>query len=131
MKKVTRAIIINEKGKVLLGKRARGIASGLYALIGGKPDEGEVVRDAVIREVKEEIGLDFEPTLYMERIDSSSDPNDPWLVYYFIGIANGTLELEPDEVESIIYISEDELDEIEIAFDHKERLVEYFQSSRG
>ena len=36
-----RAIILVNHNKVLLGKRARGIGVGQYALIGGKPDEGE------------------------------------------------------------------------------------------
>jgi 8-oxo-dGTP pyrophosphatase MutT (NUDIX family) len=128
MKEVCRAIITDGKGRVLLGKRARGTAAGQYALIGGKPDSGENPRETVIREVREELGVDFAPTLYLEKIDSSSDPADPWMVYYFVGPINGDTVLNPDEVEDVIFVSEDDLDDIEIAFDGKERLREYFQS---
>jgi len=128
MKEVCRAIITDEKGKVLLGKRARSNAAGQYALIGGKPDSGESPRETVIREVKEELGVDFAPTLYLEKIDSSSDPADPWMVYYFVGPINENPVLNPDEVEDVIFVSEEDLDGIEIAFDGKERLKEYFQS---
>ncbi len=130
MKKVSRAIITNNEGRVLLGKKAKGTAAGLYMLIGGKLDNNEMAIDAVIREVKEEIGLDFIPTPYLEKIDAISDPTNPWLSYYFVGAAKGQLKLNPDEVVDVIYISEDELDQINIAFDHKERLIEYFQSLR-
>lgn len=128
MKEVCRAIIIDKKGKILLGRRARGTAAGQYALIGGKPDSGESPRETVIREVKEELGVDFAPTLYLEKIDSSSDPADPWMVYYFVGSINKNPVLNPDEVEDVIFVSEEDLDGIEIAFDGKERLKEYFQS---
>jgi ADP-ribose pyrophosphatase YjhB (NUDIX family) len=49
MKEVSRAIIMDEEGKVLLGKRGRGIGEGLYALIRGKPDQGESAEEAIVR----------------------------------------------------------------------------------
>jgi 8-oxo-dGTP pyrophosphatase MutT (NUDIX family) len=130
MKEVSRAIITNEQGKVLLGKRGRGTAEGLYALIGGKPDQGESAEDAIVREVMEEIGLRFSPTFYLEEVDSNSDPEDPWKVTYFIGPVAGELKLEPAEVEEVIYVSESELDRIAIAFNHKQKLVNFFQSRK-
>jgi ADP-ribose pyrophosphatase YjhB (NUDIX family) len=55
MKIVTRAIILNNEGKVLLGKRARtdSIGSGQWAILGGKPDPGETFEQAIVREVYE------------------------------------------------------------------------------
>ncbi len=133
MKEVSRAIITDEHGNVLLGKRARGVGAGLYALVGGKLEEGETPSEAVYREVKEEIGLDFQPTPstpYLEIIEQSPDTADSWVAYYFVGIATGELVLEPNEIEAIIYVSENDLPEIEIAFHHAQRLFEYFQSRR-
>ena len=128
MKSVTRAIILDQEGKVLLGKRAGKIATGQYALIGGKSDPEESPEYAIIRKVKEEIGLEFTPIPYLEKIDSHSDPKEPWMVYYFTESAKGELKLEPSEVEEVIFISEDDLDELDIAFDHREKLKEFFQS---
>jgi len=128
MKEVSRAIITNREGKVLLGKRVRDAAIGLYALIGGKPDIGENAKDAITREVMEEIGLEFNPSFYLEEIDAISDSKEPWKVTYFTGPTVGELKLEPTEVEGVVYVSEPDLDKIDIAFDHKQKLIEFFQS---
>lgn len=128
MKEVCRAIIINSDGKVLLGKRQHGLGVNLYALIGGKPEANESIEESVIREVKEEIGLDFNPSLYFEELDSVSVPGETWEVTYFTGTVSGDLKLKEDEVIDIIYISEDDLDNTPIAFDHKRILKDYFQS---
>jgi mutator protein MutT len=129
MKEVSRAIILNQEGKVLLGRRTRGIGMGQYCLIGGKPDVGESAKEAVIREVREEIGVEFgQPQFYLRCLDNST--NDPWLVTYFTGIIRGEIRLELTEVEDIIFVSEDELDTLDIAFDQKNRLRDFFGRRR-
>lgn len=131
MKQVSRAIITNEEGKVMLGQRSQGLGEGLYALIGGKPDQGESAKEAIVREVKEETGLTFLPTYYLEEVDRDSDSEDPWKVTYFTGTVTGDVKLEPSEIREIIYVSEHDLDLIPIAFNHKEKLKEFFQSRYG
>lgn len=126
MKQVCRAIIVNEEGKVLLGKREHGMGMNQYALIGGKPDGDETLAEAIIREVKEEVGLNFNPELYLQQIDDYSVPGEEWLVEYFTGDANGDLRLKGDEVLDVIFVSNDDLDSLSIAFNHKEILKDYF-----
>ncbi len=48
-------------GKVLIVRRARPPAHGLYTLPGGGVELGETLEEAVIREIKEETNLDVEP----------------------------------------------------------------------
>jgi 8-oxo-dGTP diphosphatase len=48
-------------GKVLIVRRARPPAHGLYTLPGGGVELGETLEEAVIREVREETALDVEP----------------------------------------------------------------------
>jgi 8-oxo-dGTP diphosphatase len=48
-------------GKVLLVRRARPPAHGLYTLPGGGVELGETLEQAVIREVREETALDVAP----------------------------------------------------------------------
>ncbi len=48
-------------GKVLAVRRARKPALNLYTLPGGGVEIGETLHEAVIREVREETGLDVEP----------------------------------------------------------------------
>ena len=48
-------------GRVLIVRRARMPANGLYTLPGGVVELGETLEQAVIREVREETALDIEP----------------------------------------------------------------------
>jgi 8-oxo-dGTP diphosphatase len=48
-------------GRVLIVRRARPPANGLYTLPGGGVELGETLEEAVIREVREETALDVEP----------------------------------------------------------------------
>lgn len=51
------AIIFNGEGRILLQQRSD---NGLWGLPGGSVEIGESVRDAIVREVKEETGLTVE-----------------------------------------------------------------------
>jgi ADP-ribose pyrophosphatase YjhB (NUDIX family) len=48
-------------GKVLIIRRAAGLAVGIYTLPGGVVETGETLTQAVIREVREETALTIEP----------------------------------------------------------------------
>ena len=54
------AAIIRD-GKVLIARRARPPAQGLFTLPGGAVESGERLTEAVIREVREETQLEIEP----------------------------------------------------------------------
>jgi 8-oxo-dGTP diphosphatase len=48
-------------GKILVVRRARAPAHGLYSLPGGVVEVGETLKEAVMREVREETGMTIEP----------------------------------------------------------------------
>jgi len=52
---------IMRDGKVLIVRRARPPAKGVYTLPGGGVEAGETLHQAVVREVREETGLEVEP----------------------------------------------------------------------
>jgi len=54
------AAVIVKGGKMLLVKRANEPARGKWSLPGGVVELGESLRDALIREVREECGIDIE-----------------------------------------------------------------------
>ena len=71
---VSAAIIRN--GKVLIVRRARPPAGGLYTLPGGGVEVGETLIEAVVREVREETALTIEPVAlagYREAITRDGD----------------------------------------------------------
>lgn len=55
----TVAIIENEKGELLVCRRACEPAKGTLDLIGGFVDPGETTEEAISREIREETGLDI------------------------------------------------------------------------
>lgn len=55
-------IIENNKGEILVLKRSeKSSEGGRYGLVGGKIDSGESKEQAIIREAKEEIGVNINP----------------------------------------------------------------------
>jgi 8-oxo-dGTP pyrophosphatase MutT (NUDIX family) len=126
-RKVTRAIITNEVGNVLLGKRGRGVGENQWALVGGKPDPGETEEQAVIREVREELRVGFVPSFYKQELDTSSAPGQQWQVYYYTGPISGEPKPDPEEIIDVTYASRQDLETLDIAFDHRERLIEFFE----
>jgi ADP-ribose pyrophosphatase YjhB (NUDIX family) len=59
MKKTTLCLLIKE-GEVLLAMKKRGFGVGKWNGVGGKVQDGEDIKTATIREVKEEIGVDID-----------------------------------------------------------------------
>ena len=71
---VSAAIIRN--GKVLIVRRARPPARGVFTLPGGGVEAGETLHEAIIREVREETALTIEPLAlagYREVIGRDAD----------------------------------------------------------
>lgn len=57
MKKILTLCIIHKHPMVLLGMKKRGFGAGRWNGFGGKVQEGEVIEEAALREVKEEAGI--------------------------------------------------------------------------
>ena len=127
-----RAILINSEGKVMLTKRAPGgYEEGKWCLVGGKPDEGEKLEEAVARETKEEVGVIFAPSSYYAEIENpDTSSGQRWITHYFVGNTDALpTQLQDTEVSEVDFFSQVELQEIDIAFDHKDVLMQYFEET--
>lgn len=122
-----RAILLNEEGKVLVGKRANGICKGQWALVGGKLNDGESKKDAVTRETKEETGLNFDnPIYFMEETNDNVTPGQYWRTTYYYGTTIGKLVLKVDEIEEVKYVGREDLTDLDFAFGHDKILQDFF-----
>jgi A/G-specific adenine glycosylase len=58
---IVAAVIHNARGEILIDQRpAKGMLAGLWEFPGGNVESGETLEDALVREVKEEVGLTVE-----------------------------------------------------------------------
>lgn len=78
------ALIENEKGELLIARRAKEPAKGTFDLPGGFVDMYETAEEAVVREIQEETGLLISAPHYLFSI-----PN----IYLYLGFEVHTMDL--------------------------------------
>lgn len=143
MKEVTRNaattasyLVLRKDGKILFARRCNtGYQDGNYQVPAGHIDAGELPSEALIREVKEEIGITIDPkdvkfvhTSFRPKIDKTGDRVD-----YFFEVDTWSGEVkncEPEKCDDIIWVLPNNLPEnttphVKVAIECIER-GEYF-----
>lgn len=100
------AIIINDKNEVLLIKRSKDLENeaGKWARPGGKLEFGETVEEAVIREMKEELGIVVEVIGILDVTSNIyPDKGTHWVALGFLAkLISGTPKnMEPDKADEV------------------------------
>ena len=111
---VVLVFIQNSEGNFLIQKRSK-LKNGKYATTGGHPKSGENSVQGIISEIKEEIGLDINPKDLKLYYSGRSDLKKVfWDDYYIkMDIPNiQNLSLQKEEVESICWLSIDEINSL-------------------
>ncbi len=99
--------LIIKNGKLLLIKRGAKPGQGRWSIPGGLVELGERVQDAVVREVKEECGLDIEVERLMDVFDNITRDEKGRIQYQFVvvnflaKIKGGILRNADDVLEAI------------------------------
>lgn len=89
-KLVVAALIKNPEGQVLAVHLNKEKPEGVWVMPGGKLEDGESARDCVVREAKEELGIDIHP-LKLAGICEVDYPSGSWVfLYYQSEIVSGT-----------------------------------------
>jgi 8-oxo-dGTP diphosphatase len=118
--------------RVLLTRRNIEPFKGKWCLPGGHIDQNEPAKEAIVREVKEETGLDFDAQFlgYFDEIIPKH--NIHAVVIVFKGHGSGKVDAFVDEVADISWFSVDEAQSLSLAFTHNEILDTYVtQASKG
>ena len=128
MPQATAAAIITSSthpDSILLTQRAIPPFRGQWCLPGGHIDPFEPAREAVLREVKEETGLDFAPGFFGYFDEIIPERGIHAVVIVFAGTATGSLDKQEDEVADIRWFSMQEARSLPLAFDHNTILDAY------
>ncbi|MCU0645660.1 MAG: NUDIX hydrolase [bacterium] len=112
---------------VLLVLRGTEPYQNYWSLPGGHIDPFEKVEHAVIREVKEEVGLNLEPRFlfYFDEIIPNLDIHA--VVHVFDGKATGTIKLMEGEILDSKWIVIEDAMQMALAFFHRDIIEKYIE----
>lgn len=106
------AVILDENKRILLVLRKKSPEAGYWSLPGGKVEYMETVENAVIREIKEELGIDIE----IERLLCVTNhivqsENVHWVAPTFVAhIINGNVQnREPHALQEVQWFPIDDI----------------------
>jgi len=133
--------LIFRDGKLLLVKRGAQPGFGKWSVPGGLVELGESVQDAMVREVKEEVGFDVEVVKLTDVADTITLDRNGRVQYHFVvvnflaRIVGGELKTATDIMEAR-WVPVDEVDKVNLtgsfrAFfeKHRDEIMQFAASS--
>jgi 8-oxo-dGTP diphosphatase len=122
------AIIPFPPNKILLIKRRTVPFSGYWAVPGGRVESGETVEQTIVREVKEETGLDVAVVSkigeYHEQGVQGGVEYDYYPACFLVNVVGGEIKKQESEIEEIKLFSLNEIPEA-LAFEHALMIKDY------
>ncbi|MBD3227983.1 MAG: NUDIX domain-containing protein [Candidatus Lokiarchaeota archaeon] len=130
--RITIDSIVDLGDSIVLIKRLNPPFEGQWAIPGGFIELGERVEDAVIRETKEETGLDVRiKNIFNVYSDPNRDPRGHTitLVYICDNIGNADKNLKANtDAEEVRIFKKEEIQNLKLAFDHSKILNDYLNN---
>jgi len=117
-------IVLVERDREILLARSRHFLASMYSVLAGFVEPGESLEEAVVREVKEEVGVDIKDIRYF------GSQNWPFPHSLMIGFtatyAGGEISLEDSEIEDAGWFTVDNLPTIPGKISIARRLIDWF-----
>ena len=104
--RVSAAVMVSD-GRILAAERGYGSYKDHWEFPGGKREEGESGEEAVIREIREELGIDISIDSFLGTIEHSYEDFLLIMDCYLCHIISGSIVLK--EHEAMRWLSPDEL----------------------
>ena len=117
-------IVLVERGRALLLARSRHFAKGMYSVIAGFVEPGETLEEAVVREVREEIGISIKEIRYFG--------SQPWpfphslMIGFTATYEDGEIVLDDSEIEDAGWFTRDNLPPLPGKISIARRLIDGF-----
>ncbi|MBR5503604.1 MAG: NUDIX hydrolase [Methanobrevibacter sp.] len=124
--------IFNENREFILIKRKNDPYKDCWALPGGFVDYGETTEHAAVREAKEETSIDVELIkLFNVYSEPDRDPRRHTVSVFYLAHGDMNDAKADDDAKDIGIYSFDDLDNLDLAFDHRmilNQVKEYFEN---
>ncbi len=117
-------IVLVERGNELLLARSRHFMPGMYSVLAGFVEPGESLEEAVVREVKEEVGIEVKDIKYFG--------SQPWpfphslMIGFTATYASGEILLDGEEIEEAGWFTFDTLPRIPGKISIARKLIDWF-----
>lgn len=106
--------VINEKGEVLIEVRAnKGLTPGKNDLCSGHLDNDETETQAMIRELKEELGIDLGESMNVVKVtnqgvplgfESSKKTKNFFITFYCLKRNSSEIEIQKEEIDRYVWL---------------------------
>ena len=122
-------IVLVERGNQLLLARSRHFMPGMYSVLAGFVEPGESLEEAVVREVKEEVGIEIKDIKYFG--------SQPWpfphslMIGFTAAYAGGEISLDDKEIEDAGWFTVEKLPRIPGKISIARKLIDGFLAKQG
>ena len=107
------AAILIRAGRILVCSRPRGSdLADFWEFPGGKAEPGETLREALIREIREELALEILPQDIFWRLDHDYPDKSVRVTFFFASQTSPETVPIPRDDQQMRWVTPDELDEV-------------------
>jgi len=120
-------IMLISRGEELLLARAPRFPSGMYSILAGFVEPGESLEETVVREVREEVGIEVKDIRYFG--------SQPWpfpnslMIGFTATYASGDIVIEPEELVDAAWFNKHNLPQIPPKLSIARKLIDWFVST--